>query len=174
MNIASSDEWSTGCESGWTHYLDDQSYISTNTHHNVDHHHQTYRLKSTVYNDYNDHDEDLSMVSDASSGPPHFLQNQKKDEHPSYYTQKISKKSRKNEKKKVGFNKNKQQYDHHHHHPFCKSNHHLDDTASSPSFSNSQENSSYNNHYAFWQSSQVNDANEPSKPSQWFEGGWQQ
>ena len=138
MNIATSDQWSTGCESGWTLYLDDQSYISTNTHHNIDHHlHQTYRLKSTVHNDY-DHDEDLSMVSDASSGPPHFLQ--KNDEHPSYYTQKSSKKSSKNEKKKVGLMKNKQQYHHHDHHPFCNSNHHLDDTASSPSFSNSQVN----------------------------------
>ncbi|XP_042063779.1 protein SOB FIVE-LIKE 5-like [Salvia splendens] len=57
-------EWSSGCESGWTLYLQ-QSSISTD---------ESPTKRSNE-------DEDLSMVSDASSGPPqlHEEENDKND-----------------------------------------------------------------------------------------------
>ncbi|KZV54528.1 hypothetical protein F511_01326 [Dorcoceras hygrometricum] len=54
-------ECSSGCESGWTTYLDQTSY-STDKYTKV--------LSKNVNPDQED--EDLSMVSDASSGPPQF------------------------------------------------------------------------------------------------------
>ncbi|CAL9774979.1 unnamed protein product, partial [Musa acuminata subsp. burmannicoides] len=60
-----SSECSSGCQSGWTAYLDQSSYDSP---------------QPLVYNkagylqeeEEEEEEEDLSMVSDASSGPPHF------------------------------------------------------------------------------------------------------
>ncbi|CAL9050329.1 unnamed protein product [Musa banksii] len=67
-----SSECSSGCQSGWTTYLDHSS------------------CEPLVYNkggffhgkEEEEEEEDLSMVSDASSGPPHF---QEEDEHCFYY-----------------------------------------------------------------------------------------
>ncbi|XP_075483856.1 protein SOB FIVE-LIKE 5-like [Primulina tabacum] len=60
MNVSNS-ECSSGCESGWTVYLD-QTSNSTDKYTRV-----------LVKNENPDQeDEDLSMVSDASSGPPQF------------------------------------------------------------------------------------------------------
>ncbi|KAI3460142.1 hypothetical protein Pfo_016805 [Paulownia fortunei] len=67
MNISTS-EYSSGCESGWTMYLDQLSNstdpYSTALVTNCE-------GKGTYVNE-DQEDEDLSMVSDASSGPPHF------------------------------------------------------------------------------------------------------
>ncbi|XP_021729816.1 uncharacterized protein LOC110696783 isoform X1 [Chenopodium quinoa] len=159
MDIAAS-EWSNECESGWTVYLEESYIPRTN---NIGDYHQSYRLNST----HNDDDgvEDLSMVSDASSGPPHFL-HQEVDQQS--YSRKSSKKSDKRSKKSSKEHKK----------VASKQQHHLDDTASSPGITHSkiydnsstmdfsenlsathyQGNSSYNNHHgSFWQSSNVRD-----------------
>ncbi|XP_057776547.1 protein SOB FIVE-LIKE 5-like isoform X2 [Salvia miltiorrhiza] len=59
MNASTSD-YSSGCESGWTMYLDQIS--------NSDALYTKYQDKGGYHDD--DDDEDQSMVSDASSGPP--------------------------------------------------------------------------------------------------------
>ncbi|BAT82579.1 hypothetical protein LR48_Vigan07g263900 [Vigna angularis] len=65
--ISSASQYSSGSESGWTHYLD-QSSLSENY----------FRRRSGVVEDegkgarMEESEEDLSMVSDASSGPPHY------------------------------------------------------------------------------------------------------
>lgn len=64
MSISAS-ESSSGCESGWTLYLDQSSSIPAT------------QWQKAKLEDEND--EDLSMVSDASSGPPH-LQEEEDDE----------------------------------------------------------------------------------------------
>ncbi|RXH72887.1 hypothetical protein DVH24_012571 [Malus domestica] len=74
MNISPS-QYNSGCESGWTSYLDQSSYLS-----------QSQFQKPGGFADYvetkeeeekeeeeeEEEEEDLSMVSDASSGPPHY------------------------------------------------------------------------------------------------------
>ncbi|GAA0150272.1 hypothetical protein LIER_09250 [Lithospermum erythrorhizon] len=57
MDLSSS-ELSSGCESGWTVYFDQFSESSYQYNRN--------------YSRKVEEDEDLSMVSDASSAPPHF------------------------------------------------------------------------------------------------------
>lgn len=67
-----SEECSSGCESGWTLYLDHSS-ISPNDRKN----NRSRRVFSDATRlkeedeEEEEEDEDLSMVSDASSGPPH-------------------------------------------------------------------------------------------------------
>lgn len=65
MNISPS-ECSSGCESGWTMYLD-QHFNSTVQYSKTSD--EDYQRKGTHVNEEDD-DYDLSMVSDASSGPP--------------------------------------------------------------------------------------------------------
>ncbi|XP_065847399.1 protein SOB FIVE-LIKE 5-like [Euphorbia lathyris] len=67
MDMSASQCTSSGCESGWTLYLD-QSSISKNQYHHHHHHIDNARLED----DEEEEEEDLSMVSDASSGPPHY------------------------------------------------------------------------------------------------------
>ncbi|KAK6130812.1 hypothetical protein DH2020_035453 [Rehmannia glutinosa] len=126
MNLSNS-EYSSGCESGWTMYLDQLSNISTN-----DPFVTNFEGKKSVNEDYED--EDLSMVSDASSGPPHYFHE---------YDEKIKKKSREKSKtKETIINKAKKQ------HNLC-----LDDTASSPVFDFSQGESITKKHFSFFKSS---------------------
>ncbi|XP_073128021.1 protein SOB FIVE-LIKE 5-like [Henckelia pumila] len=66
MNVSNS-ECSSGCESGWTMYLD-QTSNSTDKYTRV--------LVKNVNPDQEDDDEDLSMLSDASSGPPQFQEHE--------------------------------------------------------------------------------------------------
>ncbi|KAF3435571.1 hypothetical protein FNV43_RR22660 [Rhamnella rubrinervis] len=70
MNVLAS-ECSSGCESGWTVYFE-QSFLSPNdSHHNKGN--EFVNGKSVLRTTHEDEEEeDLSMVSDASSGPPHF------------------------------------------------------------------------------------------------------
>lgn len=150
-NIGGSDEWSTGCESGWTIYLDESAYISRNN----DNPNQNYYTR-IINSDVNDiDDQDLSMVSDASSGPPHCKHQFNDDEQQRYYSrsnqnscysekssktsQKRLKKPNKKDQKKVGFNKHNDDDDDNQQYHACysSSNLLLDDTASSP-FSHSQ------------------------------------
>ncbi|KAJ0025102.1 hypothetical protein Pint_08632 [Pistacia integerrima] len=68
MNLSSS-QFSSGCESGWTSYLDQSSHSKN----------ECYSFGGNVDEEYaqtgarvdHDEEEDLSMVSDASSGPRH-------------------------------------------------------------------------------------------------------
>ncbi|KAK9044230.1 hypothetical protein V6N11_072545 [Hibiscus sabdariffa] len=73
-------ECSSGCESGWTNYLE-QSFLSANPSKKKN----GFNAKKSGFRDGNrenrgkqkvddDEEEDLSMVSDASSGPPHFYE----------------------------------------------------------------------------------------------------
>ncbi|KAK6116024.1 hypothetical protein DH2020_008293 [Rehmannia glutinosa] len=121
MNLSNS-EYSSGCESGWTMYLDQLSNISTN-----DPFVTNFEGKKSVNEDYED--EDLSMVSDASSGPPHYFHEyDEKYETLCFSAHEDKKKSREKSKtKETIINKAKKQ------HNLC-----LDDTASSPVFDFSQ------------------------------------
>ncbi|XWS68143.1 hypothetical protein CRYUN_Cryun04dG0065900 [Craigia yunnanensis] len=81
MNVLAS-ECSSECESGWTNYLE-QSFLSANPSHKGNGFndrksifcdgHRDNRGKEEVDDDVVE-EEDLSMVSDASSGPPHFYE----------------------------------------------------------------------------------------------------
>ncbi|CAL9160840.1 unnamed protein product, partial [Musa hybrid cultivar] len=66
-----SSECSSGCQSGWTTYLDHSSCEPL-----------VYNKGGFFHGKEEEEEEDLSMVSDASSGPPHF---QEEDEHCFYY-----------------------------------------------------------------------------------------
>ncbi|XP_076943282.1 protein SOB FIVE-LIKE 5-like [Bidens hawaiensis] len=75
-HVFDSEESSSGCESGWTLYLDHSCKHAFATHeHNQEHDEQVEE----------DHDDDMSMVSDASSGPPHFQEHQEQDEDEDEY-----------------------------------------------------------------------------------------
>ncbi|GAB4852364.1 hypothetical protein Ancab_016556 [Ancistrocladus abbreviatus] len=178
----SGSEWGSGCESGWTLYLDESSSPPNpchggNTHRNA---HENYKVKSTRVEE-EDEEEDLSMVSDASSGPPHL------EDFPDCFDRSGChcspsevKVSKKNEKRKKG----KEQRGKHDHS-------YLDDTASSPAFSYSKGymvpsneqasldhvllgytqnfsqfkgNSEFGNHFGYWQTSdgKKSDSAEPS------------
>ncbi|KAK2974465.1 hypothetical protein RJ640_018630, partial [Escallonia rubra] len=70
-------ECSSGCESGWTLYLE-QSYLSPFPSPGED---KFVEAKGVFISEgnrgkYEEEEEDLSMVSDASSGPPHFQEDE--------------------------------------------------------------------------------------------------
>ncbi|KAL8487699.1 hypothetical protein ACS0TY_024141 [Phlomoides rotata] len=66
MNISTSEQSSSGFESGWTTYLDQlDDYNSRGICTN-------YEEKGRHMNHQTEEEEDLSMVSDASSGPPNY------------------------------------------------------------------------------------------------------
>ncbi|KAJ6391252.1 hypothetical protein OIU77_025276 [Salix suchowensis] len=66
MNVSASEYSSGGCESGWTSYFDQSSNSK----------HQYQGFGGFADGEYTrleeEQEEDLSMVSDASSGPPHY------------------------------------------------------------------------------------------------------
>ena len=109
MNVSASEYSGGGCESGWTSYLNQPSNSK----------HQYQGFGGFVDGDYarveEDQEEDLSMVSDASSGPPHYC------EDGDLYRDKLDMKSK--NKKKSREHGRSQQYSY------------LDDTASSPALS---------------------------------------
>lgn len=126
MNISTS-ECSSGCESGWTMYLDQLSN-STDPYSRA--FVQNYEGKAAYVNYEDQEDEDLSMVSDASSGPPHFHEYENGAVDTQYYGYSPSvsedKKKSKQKSKSKETRAMKQQN-------LC-----LDDTASSPVFHFSQ------------------------------------
>ncbi|KAL9415333.1 hypothetical protein AB3S75_043592 [Citrus x aurantiifolia] len=69
-------ECSSGCESGWTLYLEHSSHRNAGGRSGGFCEENYYEEKkySVKHNEHvvDDDEEDLSMVSDASSGPPHF------------------------------------------------------------------------------------------------------
>nr|GMD96405.1 uncharacterized protein LOC109152693 [Ipomoea batatas] len=72
MNLSGS-ECSSGCQSGWTTYFDQKS--NSEDQYNSRFLGEDQRGKMGFCSE---EDEDLSMVSDASSGPPHFRGKQKR------------------------------------------------------------------------------------------------
>ncbi|KAL3514370.1 hypothetical protein ACH5RR_027087 [Cinchona calisaya] len=121
MNTSTS-EYSEGCESGWTMYLDQLSSSANQCNRSnmpLDIH---CRSKGVYVNEDDDEGEDSSMISDASSGPPHFHQDEYSSEATRYNsTISASEQKRGKHRKKV-----KEQ------HKKNQQNFHLDDTASSP------------------------------------------
>ncbi|KAK5824012.1 hypothetical protein PVK06_018775 [Gossypium arboreum] len=67
MNISLSQCGSNGCESGWTFYLYQSSYYSQTQRPN-----EEYVGKGGIFMAEEAAEVDLSMVSDASSGPKHY------------------------------------------------------------------------------------------------------
>ncbi|XP_028767278.1 uncharacterized protein LOC114724978 isoform X2 [Neltuma alba] len=121
MNAFAS-ECSSGCESGWTLYLE-QSFLNQNGSHRDNRFYGEYKEKREQ-NEEEAMEEDLSMVSDASSGPPHFPEDETyfNEDNGCFYPP-VSSKTAKLEKtskarKKVGENQHLLSL--------------LDDTASSP------------------------------------------
>ncbi|KAK4437973.1 hypothetical protein Salat_0131400 [Sesamum alatum] len=70
-------ECSSGCESGWTLYLEHSSNVSPCNQENGRRRSGVFTDAKTLKRDEEEEeeedDEDLSMVSDASSGPPQYL-----------------------------------------------------------------------------------------------------
>ncbi|KAK6792667.1 hypothetical protein RDI58_011748 [Solanum bulbocastanum] len=126
MNISGS-ECSSGCESGWTMYFDQFSADQYNNRRDIRHNNNPYGFNyktEYVSNEDQEEDEDMSMVSDASSGPPHFHEDYCFDENGYIFYPSASPNIKKaKEKRKINEQKVKKQ------------SLYLDDTASSP-FSN--------------------------------------
>lgn len=117
MNALAS-QCSSGCESGWTLYLEHSFQLN----HNASSHttSQLFKDKQTKKLEEAE-EEDLSMVSDASSGPPHLHLPDAQDNGSFYSASKAAKLGKKSKKRQK-----------------VKENQHLpsllDDTASSPVF----------------------------------------
>ncbi|XP_012851668.1 PREDICTED: uncharacterized protein LOC105971365 [Erythranthe guttata] len=124
MNVSNNSECSNGCESGWTMYWNQLSNNSTSDLYTADFATQS---KLGYYQQQQEEgDEDLSMVSDASSAaPPHL----KHAALPEYIKKKSKNKiTRKQKETRPDYNKKQN------HHSFC-----LDDTATSSIFHFSQD-----------------------------------
>ncbi|XP_027362390.1 uncharacterized protein LOC113870001 [Abrus precatorius] len=134
MNALAS-ECSSGCESGWTLYLEHSFHLN----HNASSHRPSQFIEDDGFYDQEKdkkaknedaEEEDLSMVSDASSGPPHFPDAQDNAHfHSSSKAAKLAKRSKK--KQKVRENQHLPSF--------------LDDTASSPLFDFSMNNATVTN-----------------------------
>ncbi|XWS25498.1 hypothetical protein CRYUN_Cryun27aG0073200 [Craigia yunnanensis] len=130
MNVSAS-QCGSGCESGWTLYLDQSSYSQTRCQKFGGNFDEEYGGKAARFVVADD--EDLSMVSDASSGPRHYCEDYEEclDENGSFCSAPAApepaKKSSKN-KKKIKEHGSNQQHSY------------LDDTASSPVISLSKKN----------------------------------
>ncbi|RDX99028.1 hypothetical protein CR513_17993, partial [Mucuna pruriens] len=129
MNALTS-QCSSGCESGWTLYLEEHSFqlnhnASSHTSSHFMPHDDPFCDKKPKREDAEE--EDLSMVSDASSGPPHLPDAQ---DNSASKVAKLGKRSKKRQKVK----------ENQHLHPSF-----LDDTASSPLFDFSMNNATVAN-----------------------------
>ncbi|KAG2692394.1 hypothetical protein I3760_08G051900 [Carya illinoinensis] len=117
----SASQCSSGCESGWTRYLD-QSLLSEYQFHR-DGGMDEYRGKGEKMEEK---EEDLSLVSDASSGPSHYHEDDEESIHDDgfpLYSSTASEVARKNKKKKKAKAKESGRH---------RQRSNLDDTATSP------------------------------------------
>lgn len=64
-------ECSSGCESGWTVYLEQSLLTQNGSHRDNGFYGECKEIR--VQDEEEAMEEDLSMVSDASSGPPHYF-----------------------------------------------------------------------------------------------------
>ncbi|XAR48432.1 hypothetical protein NMG60_11031254 [Bertholletia excelsa] len=123
MNMSTS-ECSSGCESGWTTYLDQSSYYSDQFQ-KVS---EDCRYRGAKLEGFEeDEAEDLSMVSDASSGPPHLQEVEECINQSGYFCYGSSGYERAEERKKKEKKKTKEHRGLKEQKYLC-----LDDTASSP------------------------------------------
>lgn len=161
---------SSGCESGWTLYLQ----------HSIPHDdHFSWKKPSVVHeNDQEDdndgnEDDNMSMVSDASSGPPHFHEHQEHDEDEYCNNDKNNNSGNKNNDNGVlcyptlalGCRKRRKilkqtSFDSHSHRHLQDLPVSLDDTASSPFFSYSNVSISFDSRFIFISGSIFNSINE--------------
>ncbi|GAV90878.1 hypothetical protein CFOL_v3_34278 [Cephalotus follicularis] len=137
-------EYSSGCESGWTLYFEhDSQLLSSDSHTNntkfVDVNGDGYEGKCVKQEDcFEEEEDDLSMLSDASSGPPQYVH----EHHDGYFNddngcQYLASKATtlpKNNGKRQKSKENRRRKDHQELPSF------LDDTASSPVFNFSSKN----------------------------------
>ncbi|OIS96146.1 PREDICTED: uncharacterized protein LOC109236217 [Nicotiana attenuata] len=135
MNISAS-ECTNECESGWTMYFDEFSYSADKCNgvkgrNNI---HEIEGRGKTVNVD----EEDLSMVSDASSGPPHFHED---EENGHVFYPLVSEYTMAKQKRKIKEQSGKQ-------HNLC-----LDDTASSTVSSFPKGKSVVGKHFGFLKTS---------------------
>ncbi|KAL4604263.1 hypothetical protein ACB092_10G180200 [Castanea dentata] len=122
MNISASQWSSSGCESGWTQYLDHSSLpeYQLNRVGGID----DYGGKGARIHEQEE--EDLSLVSDASSGPSYYHEDDEDDNGCSFNSSSAS--------KLAGKSKNKKKAKEHSRHGRGQQSN-LDDTASSPALS---------------------------------------
>ncbi|CAN1274535.1 Protein SOB FIVE-LIKE 5 [Linum perenne] len=114
MNVPSGSQCSSsGCESGWTSYLE-QSSFSQDYNYDGQHSFGGVKQQHQADGDGDEEEEDLSMVSDASSGPPTYCE---EDEDSI---------QQKNTRKKKSSDSSRSSHQFNHQHQY------LDDTASSP------------------------------------------
>ncbi|KAK6945968.1 hypothetical protein RJ641_013512 [Dillenia turbinata] len=146
MNVMAS-ECGSGCESGWTLYLEHSLLLPNPSLRNSTSKYMDDE-NAVSYHEYMDkrveEAEDLSMVSDASSGPPHFVEDDECHNycdnqcfHSASVAPALAKSSSK--RKKVQENRRRQR---------CKEQEQLsllDDTASSPIFNFSDNNRTITN-----------------------------
>ncbi|KAL3514429.1 hypothetical protein ACH5RR_027146 [Cinchona calisaya] len=132
MNISTS-EYSSGCASGWTMYLDPFPNSADQCNRKMPF--DNYSHSKGAYVNEDEEDEDLSMLSDASSGPPHIHQDDGYSSEETRYASSIlvSEPKKNKHRKKVKQQRKKQQ------------NFHADDTASSSvlSFSKASHRTSF-------------------------------
>ncbi|XP_022993429.1 uncharacterized protein LOC111489443 [Cucurbita maxima] len=176
-------ECSSGCESGWTLYLE-QSFLSHGGSDRIVDRESGFcdgywKAEATEEHEV---EEDLSMVSDASSGPPHFFEDEacshEDDGHFSHASKSVTPEKNKGKKQKIT------EYQCH-----DQPSSFLDDTASSPAHnftannfpnqgsmesflglsqtSHFEERSSFTEHFGFLQSSLSGNR---LQKNQWFEG----
>ncbi|KAG6576907.1 hypothetical protein SDJN03_24481, partial [Cucurbita argyrosperma subsp. sororia] len=165
-------ECSSGCESGWTLYLE-QSFRSQGCLDHIVGGEEYWKAKGS---EEEEEEEDLSMVSDASSGPPHFIEDEA-------CSQEASKSAT------LGKRKGKKQRIQEHQCQGEPSSSFLDDTASSPALnytankftnqasmesflgfsqtSHFEERSACTDHFGFLQASLSGNR---LQKNQWFEG----
>ncbi|KAL7116931.1 hypothetical protein ACP275_03G037900 [Erythranthe tilingii] len=128
MNVSNNSECSSGCESGWTMYWNQLSNNSTSDLYTADFATQSKLgyYQQQQQQQQQEGDEDLSMVSDASSAAPPHLKHAGLPED-------IKKKSKNKITRKQ--KETTPDYKKQNHHSFC-----LDDTATSSIFHFSQDN----------------------------------
>ncbi|XP_022762140.1 uncharacterized protein LOC111308054 [Durio zibethinus] len=141
MNVLAS-ECSSGCESGWTNYLE-QSFLSANPSHKANGFNDKKsgfceeRRKIRGEEEVDDEEEDLSMVSDASSGPPHFYEDNGYFNDDNHYQYTVPKRAMLNKNNGGKKHRNKE---HPRHREDQELPSFLDDTASSPLINFSKNN----------------------------------
>ncbi|CAK9144973.1 unnamed protein product [Ilex paraguariensis] len=130
-------ECSSGCESGWTLYLE-HSFLSQNPSHR-DHGREVFNEEEREKDE--DEEEDLSMVSDASSGPPHFHEDEIYGNKGCFYNAPIDATLPNNSTKRKKIKETR-------HRMGQEQNSFLDDTASSPLFNFPNNNCTLNDNQA--------------------------
>ncbi|KAJ6985158.1 hypothetical protein NC653_023208 [Populus alba x Populus x berolinensis] len=161
MSNCLASECSDDCESGWTLYLE-QSFLPHPNPKHSDNSTGFVDAKSTGFcrkgkntkedceeEDEGEEEEDLSMVSDASSGPPHFHEDESHFNHGNGFFYPSPKDTT---LLNNGANYGQKKKEHRRHKQDQQMPSFLDDTASSPAFNFSMNNSALSNNQASMES----------------------